>query len=356
MKVMLHGAVNQSNYGDYLFAELFYNTLKEKGIQGEFYSHPKYGISEYFAANLGYVPEPCSYKETVKECDAFVFFSGGYFIEPRKKDIFSEIKRIRHYLYPATAFMKAGKPIYVLGVGAGPFEKAPFSFMARKILNYATVITVRNEESLKCCKDFGINNEVLVTADTALVIKEYLEKEKQSVPKFETEEGKRMLLFHIDGSRQKTEKMKEVVIPATKKWLKVHPEYQLYLTADGIKNDSMYQTYESLFGENNPIILKYDDPWKLTRQIERADLVITTKLHVGIVGSALGRSVVSFPSVANKVTRFYKQIGEADRCVPLDMITMEKAYKMLETYNGQGITIPKKLIDKAKINLELLPQ
>jgi len=355
MRVMLHGAVNQSNYGDYLFAELFFHKLKEKGAKVEFYTHPKYGICEHFATNLGYVPESCSYKNTVKKCDVFVFFSGGYFIEPRKKGIAAEIKRIRQYLYPALAFMKAGKPIYVLGVGAGPFENAPYSNLARKILNYANIITVRNEESLQYCKDFGINKEIIITADTALVIKEYLDLEKQSVPKFEIEEGKRMLLFHIDGSKQKTEKMKESIIPATKKWLKVHPEYQLYLTADRVSYESLYQAYEELFIENNPIILKYDDPWKLTRQIERADLVITTKLHVGIVGSALGRSVVSFPSVPNKTLRFYKQIGEADRCVPLETITMEKAYKMLDTYNGRGIIVPKELIDKAKINLELLP-
>ncbi len=125
MNVMLHGATNQSNYGDYLFAELFFNTLKGKGVQVEFYSHPEYGISDFYARNLGYKPKPCTFKELVKKCDAFVFFSGGYFVEPRKKGIRSEIKRIQHYLYPAIAFMKAGKPIYILGVGAGPFENAP---------------------------------------------------------------------------------------------------------------------------------------------------------------------------------------------------------------------------------------
>lgn len=356
MRVMLHGAVNLSNYGDYLFAELFYNTLRKKGIEAEFYTHPKYGISSFFAKHLGYEPLTKNFREMVQKCDAFVFFSGGYFVEPRKKGFLSEAHHIHRYLYPASLFVKAGKPIYVLGVGAGPFENASFSKKAREILNYATAITVRNEESLQYCKEFGINNDIQVTADTALVIKEFLDREKQDVPRFETENGKKMLLFHIDSNAEVTAKLKEIVVPATIRFLKAHPDYQLYLAADGIKRDSHYQEYETIFAGCDPITLKYDDPWKLTRQIERADLIITTKLHVGIVGSALGRSVISFPFVPNKTIRFYKQIGEADRCVPLKEITTEKAYQMLEVYQDRMITVPQELVNKAKLNLELLPK
>lgn len=357
MRIMLHGAVNLSNYGDYLFAELFYTTLRNKGVQAEFYNHPKYGISSFFVEHLGYKPEKCSLKEMVKGCDAFVFFSGGYFVEPTKKGFLSETHHIQRYLYPASLFMKSRKPIYVMGVGAGPFdENAAFSKRAREILNYATVITVRNEESLQYCKEFGIKNDIQVTADTALVIKEFLEREKQSVPKFEAENGKKMLLFHIDSNPEVTAKLREIVVPATIRFLKAHPDYQLYLAADGIKKERHFQNYEAMFAGCDPIVLKYDDPWKLTRQIERADLIITTKLHVGIVGSALGRSVVSFPFVPNKTIRFYKQIGEADRCVPLKEITTQKAYQMLEAYQDRMITVPQELIEKAKMNLELLPK
>lgn len=355
MKVMLHGAVNLSNYGDYLFAELFYTTLRNKGVQAEFYNHPKYGISSFFAEHLGYTPKECGLKEMVKECDAFVFFSGGYFTEPSVKGLLAETHHIHRYLYPASFFMKVGKPIYALGVGAGPFKDAAFSKKARTILNYAAKVTVRNEESLRYCEEFGIRNDIQVTADTALVIREFLEKEKQNVLKFEMEEGTKMLLFHIDSNAQVTEKMREIIVPAVTRFLKEHSDYRLYLAADGVKKDRHYQDYEAMFGGFDPIVLKYDDPWKLTRQIERADLIVTTKLHVGIVGSALGRSVVSFPFVSNKTTRFYRQIGEADRCVPLSEITSEQAYQMLETYQDKTIVIPQELIDKAKLNLELLP-
>ncbi len=356
MKVMLHGAVNLSNYGDYLFAELFYKTLRNNGVDAVFYTHPKYGISSFFKKHLGYEPEDCSFRDLVKTCDAFVFFSGGYFTEPSKKVFLGETHHVHRYLYPASFFMKAGKPIYALGVGAGPFKDAAFSKKARTILNYATKITVRNEESLRYCEEFGIHNDITVTADTALVIREYLEKEKQDVPKFETEDGKKMLLFHIDSNDYVTEKLKETVVPATIGFLKQHPEYQLYLAADGVKKDWHYQRYEEMFRDCNPIVLKYDDPWILTRQIERADLIVTTKLHVGIVGSALGRSVVSFPFISNKTPRFYRQIGEAERCMPLETITEEKAYRMLEGFKDQKITVPQELIDKARLNLELLPR
>ena len=37
MRVMLHGAVNLSNYGDYIFAELFYKTLQNNGVLVDLY-------------------------------------------------------------------------------------------------------------------------------------------------------------------------------------------------------------------------------------------------------------------------------------------------------------------------------
>ena len=356
MRVMLHGAINMSNYGDYLFAELFSYALKSNGIEVEFYTHPQYGISDYFAKFLNYTPDRKHIKRVMDSCDALVFISGGYFIEPLKKRFLGEHRHVQRYLKPALYFQKANKPIYILGVGAGPFTNAAFSRKAKKIIDYAKVVTVRNSESRDFCHSFGIMREIEVTADTALLVKEYVEQEKSDVNSFGDSKGKKILLFHIDSNSEVTQKMKSTIIPATIDFLSQHDEYQLYLIADYKAKQELYDEYRKMFDGFDPIVLKYDDPWILTKQIESSSIIITTKLHVGIVGSVFGSSVLSFPFVSNKTTRFYKQIGEADRCVPLINADRKMVYSMLEKYKDKKIAIPKELIERARINLTSLPK
>ena len=355
MKVMLHGATNMSNYGDYLFAELFYNALRERSIETEFYSHPKYGVSDYFCKYLGYTPYGKTNKKMIQECDALVYISGGYFTEPRTGGLLAELQRAKRYFEPAKYFMSAHKPIYILGVGAGPFSQKLYSRRAKEIIEYSSLVTVRDAESAEYCQEFGISKSIIVTSDTALVVREYLQK-KTNVPQFLVENGKKMLLFHIDSNAEVKTRIDSIIRPAVLQFIKNNPEYQLYLTADGKKNATLYNEYELMFKEVNPVVLIYDDPWVLTRQIEKADLIITTKLHMGIVGSSLGRSVVSFPFVPQKTKRFYKQIGEADRCVSLADINQDIVLQMLERYRNERIKISDELIDRARKNLTFLPQ
>ncbi len=355
MRVMLHGAINMSNYGDYLFAELFGNAIKKFGAEVEYYAHPKYGVSDYFAKYLDYIPDRTHYKKVMEKCDALVMISGGYFIEPLRKRPFAEFRRIQRYLAPAYYFLNAGKPIYILGVGAGPFTKAAFSRKSKKILEYAKVLTVRNEESKHFCREYGIKRDIEVTADTALLLKEYMESEKSNVKPFVIPLGRKMLLFHIDPQNDVKEKMREIIIPAVKRFLDNNPDYQLYLAADGVCSNEVYGEFADMFEGYLPEILKFDDPWVFTRQLECADIIVTTKLHAGIVGSLFGRSVLSFPFVPNKTTRFYKQIGESGRCKALSEVGSAEAYSMLESYKGKGITVPAELIDRARINFAYLP-
>ena len=353
-KVMLHGATNMSNYGDYLFAEFFYRKLIDNGIEPIFYTDRKYGIGEYFSKYLNYKPTG-SLSDAYKECDALVFISGGYFVGPSSHAYFDEFKLIARYFKPAFRFMKMNKPIYVLGVGAGPFDSRPYSKKAKKVLNYAAPITVRNIESKRFCEEYGVASSIEVTADTALVVRQYLDKYKTDVPKFEIEAGKKMLLFHIDSNATVKDKFRRIIAPAVKRFLETNTEYRLYLAADGVKDEKLYSDYRQIFADMNPTVLIYDDPWVLTRQIERADLIITTKLHMGIVGSTLGSSVVSFPFIPNKTRRFYNQINESERCVPINEIAEEKVLSMLERYKDKSICVPSDLVKLASRNLELLP-
>lgn len=353
MKVLLHGATNGSNFGDYLFAELFYQALEAKGIDTFFYDAPRYGISSYFRDKLQYTKK-WSFK-SLKTTDALVYISGGYFCEIMgPHSLVAELKDIRRYLLPALWFMKKNKPIYVLGVGAGPFTNEWFSKLAIKVLNYAKVVTVRNNESAEYCKSAGITNHIEVTADTALLVKDYIDQHKKEVEDGIIEE-KKILLLHIDSNREVTQLILEKIKPAVKTFLDNHSDYCLYLAADGIKRRELYDEYKEFFADFSPKVLEYDDPWVLCKQIARADTILTTKLHVGIVACAMGTSVLSFPNVPNKTVRFYKQIGEGKRCLPLRDTCIDEVIANINRFAGIPIAIPKDLREKAQKNLDLLP-
>ena len=275
MKIMIHGAINSSNYGDFLFAAIFSDALKKNGFEVEYYSHPRYGISDFFAKYLAYSPDRKHYKTVLKTCDALVYISGGYFLS--HKQLLDEFQHDRRFLTPGMYFMKSGKPIYILGVGAGPFFKGQFSRKAKQLLQYAYALTVRNEESKDYCLSLGVKRDILVTADTALVLRDFVQNGNLEIPSYTIEPGKKMLLFHIDWNHDVKRKMKLVVVPSVINFLKAHPNYDLYLAADGRMPDSLYNEYACMFKPYSPHILKYDDPWMLTRQIASADLIITTK-------------------------------------------------------------------------------
>ena len=353
MRVMIHGAINTSNYGDFLFAAIFSNALMKCGIEVEYYSHPKYGISDFFANHLGYTPDRLHYRAVMKNCDALVYISGGYFLSHKKPmDEFTHTKR---FLTPGLFFMKNDKPIYILGIGAGPFYKGPFSKKAKQLLQYASAVTVRNDESKEYCLSLGVERDIPVTADTALVLRDYLNNTITERSWHPAEPEKKMFLFHIDCNRSVRKKLKKIAVPAIKSFLDTHKDYALYLTSDGVMPKSLYDEYATMFKPYSTHILEYDDPWVLTRQIEKADLIMTTKLHMGIVGSVFGCSVVSFPWHL-KTQRFYKQIGEKDRCVLLSEADENKVSIQLGRFEGQRITLPKELIEQAKLNLDMLPK
>lgn len=355
MKLLLHGAINLSNFGDYLFAKIFYDYIKDRGQDVDFYTHPQYGISSFFRRHLGYHMREKNCKLLMAKSDALIFIPGGYFVNSSKKGLLSQLRHIKRYLFPALYFMKKKKPIYILGVGAGPFNNSLFSCLARKIMNYATVVYVRNEESKKYCLELGVTTDIKVTTDTAILIENYMKDEPQSFSPFVKPAGQKALMLHVNGDAQTRGMMFNNVIPAIEEFLSNHTEYQLYLAADGMRMEKAYKEYAAALSKYNPISFEYDDPMQLCQRISQMDIVVTPKLHVGIVSSVLGKSVLSFPVVPQKTQRFYRQIGEQDRCIPLADVTPVEVLKLLEEKKNSYISVSSELKSLAYENLKALP-
>lgn len=161
------------------------------------------------------------------------------------------------------------------------------------------------------------------------------------------------VLLHIDSEAPGNVRVISKIIPVLKKFLKTNTEYVVALSPDQYsrsQKEALDQVARSI-NTNNIEIYPYDDPFKLCMIIQNSDLVITTKLHVGIIAAKLGRSVVSFSSYTEKIKRFYSQIGENSRTISLDEFDEKVAYEMLCKFKSQGVHLNESIIKQAENNI-----
>ncbi|MCG8498942.1 MAG: polysaccharide pyruvyl transferase family protein [Firmicutes bacterium] len=169
MKIILHGATNGSNFGDYLFADIFWHTLLSCNKDGKtlFFEFPRYGFGRFFRKELGY-----THKQTIGDVfngDMLVYFSGGYFGQ-RTSSLKESIKRLIRYMPIGIVFALRRKPILMLGVGGGPITNKLLRSAICWLMNRAAIVTVRDEETANYFKSYGVKKEIKVTSDTAQVI------------------------------------------------------------------------------------------------------------------------------------------------------------------------------------------
>lgn len=351
MKILVHGATNGSNFGDCLFAHIFYEKLNVYG-DVDFLYMPRFGMCDYL------INEIVSYKRTIydyKKADCLVYMSGGYFGDTTSS--FTEaIKRYFRYFRVAEYFIKKNKPIYVCGVGGGPINNPFLRKKIVRILNYAKKVTVRDYETAEYFKSVGVYNKIIVTTDTALTVREKLLPNIDEKLDYLLSEKKNIFL-HVYGTDKSNEELTNKILPSINKFLLKFPEkYRVFVCTDNItkKNIEDLEIFQKLEADKVP--LKYRSTWEFCSLLKRMDSVITVKLHVGIVASLFGRSVVSFPKHINKTKRFYNQIGYGDRCKLLKDCDENDTLCMIEKYIENPIHVNDELVRKAKLNLSIFDE
>lgn len=357
MNVLIHGATYTSNFGDILFAHLFYDKCRElNDCEVDFLQFPRYGICDFCRKELHYEHHMSVFSSL--KSDVLILMSGGYFGE-NEGNLINSIRRYLAYFFPARIFQLLGKPVYVLGVGGGPLSTSFLRNSAVRLLNKAKVITVRDKETKDYFIQYGVNNNIEITSDTAQVISSEMIPELKNEQELVQAVGKhKLLFFHLVPPRNSDEKLVTSVVPGIIHFLNVHPEYQLVVGTDelySIDSIKKLKCYQKL-SDKIRFIHEYRDCWQMVAFLNRVDFVVTPKLHVGIVSSTLGKSVVSFPIHLEKTQRYYRQIGEAERSVHIDSVTPDIAYSQLERYYDTPIVLSLDIRNAAKRNLERIAQ
>lgn len=347
-KVAIHGAINTPNFGDVLFARMFYKACNSKpNVEVDFIQIPRFGVGEYVRKETGYYRK-CGKFEYLKS-DALILMSGGY-LGLDNTSIYYVFHLYIRFILPALLFQMFGKPVYIIGVGGGPIDNKWLRKKIIKLIEKAKKVIVRDEETRDYFIEYGVDNNIELSTDTALGY------EKESIQEVNDDSlkslfrDKKILLLHTELSENV--KVAEKIIPSVNCFLEKHKEYGVVFAYDYPISEQLEKTdcFKRLSCETK-YAYEYTNTEQMIALINISDCIITTKLHVGIMGAYCGKSVISFPTHREKTQRFYKQIGYPERCIHFSKINDTIVLQQIEQYHNKPISIDASLITKAKSNL-----
>jgi polysaccharide pyruvyl transferase WcaK-like protein len=313
--IALHGSYYRYNFGDTLLCRLFCGWLQDVA-GGETIVVPQ--ADERNRQLIG-----ADKKGLIAANDArgLLLCGGGYFSQPGHTPQRWSLRAFRRHMWLIEAAKRKGIPYSIVGVGAGPLTVPWLRDKVRRIFDGATTVIVRDQESADFLRELGVVAPVVVAMDAAIgITRDSPIFRDQPVPEVLVKaraSGKRPLLIHT--ACHPTTREREIVEHAAD-WAAEHPEIYPIFCDDSVSRRPV--TWPKAVKEARPALngrsdhLLYDGrPEGHIALIGGVEGVVTTKLHVGIVGSALERPVISIPA-HTKTPRFYKQIGLSENCIP----------------------------------------
>ena len=162
---------------------------------------------------------------------------------------------------------------------------------------------------------------------------------------------KKLLLVHYNHDKEAMNKFAE----STKCFVEMHPDYYVIVSSDCILNyaQDYFKEFRRKYGMECSYFA-YNDPAEMTALIKLVDVVLTCKLHVGVVACTFNKSVIVAACHYEKTKRFYSQIRQQDRCIDLNKVSKETLLAMMNQYHNKKIFIEDGIIEKANRSWEIL--
>lgn len=341
MKYLLHGATNweSTNFGDFLYAYEIYRYLKKNSANKVGFFDPSDYFKKYL--NEGNTLDNICFNEA----DYFVYIPGGYFGEghnARFRD--TAVQYIRFMPFGLKA-VRTKKKLLTIGVGAGPIDRWFMKSAVKKICKNSIAVTTRDIESQKALQDIGVENvpeysDMMLAYDLISIAKET--EQIQHIKSFAG--NSKLLLVHYNHSLEALEKFAFAV----KSFISINTKYRVVVTADSIlsyEND-YFEKFSTLCG-CEVFHFIYDDPFELLKLIEMSDVILTCKLHVGVVGCMFDKAVICAAEHPEKTIRFYDLIERPQNCISLYDSTADQINEKLNCLCEIPLSIPKTETEKA---------
>jgi polysaccharide pyruvyl transferase WcaK-like protein len=270
---------------------------------------------------------------------ALVYGGGGYFGEPNSGRTFWALRNTWRHMPVGLIARLRGIPIAISGVGAGPLSSGLARRLFVRLFRWSGAVAVRDVESRDYMAQYGVEaDRMVVTADAALSLDE---SDVTAVALAEASQKLRGLpgTWRIGFNVAHSIRLRgmDPLLDDLRTFAARHPQasFVFFLDEGAGRGESYHVGRMAREIERRvaapAVVVPYRDPDQVLGVIKALDLVITTKLHVGIVACALGTSVLAFPA-HQKTRRFYEQIGAADRCLTLDHLAPGDALAQLERF------------------------
>lgn len=331
-KVALHGSYFGYNFGDTLLCALFCNWLK---------LHPETRVVLPLASrrNMQLIGADARGIIAFLSCRTLVLCGGGYFGDAGSYSLKWSVRNyLRHFLIAEVALLLR-KRIVVLGTGVGPISSAFLRRRLRRIINRSECVIVRDQESHDFLKQLCVSVTPQVDVDAAMYLsRSFFADEPRDVPnEIDRKNPIRVVAVHLTNFGATVwDEMAVVLVDFFAK----NPHLTPLLITDSAPRLGRVAAQDKASDRLKQLIpsavqINYDgDPRILCQLLDRVDLVVTNKLHVGIVSLVLGKNVISVPQHV-KTPRFYRQIGMPDICVVEDVSSGLR--KLLERWIRNGL-------------------
>lgn len=311
MKVLLHGYLYTQNFGDILYAKMTYNKCLEKNYECGFLS----STSDDFRIDpkvLNELDNPnVALMSDIDEYDCLVMYGGGTFYQYMEDGY----RRFLRFIFPILYFLKQNKPVYILCCEFNNICTKWLEPYLKYIVDNVTVCNCRNKQSYEYLKSLGCTKMNLI--DDII-----LDVDKPNVGE------KRQVLVHI-YHKYLTKITKKIIIPAIKDTL---PNYDIVFMCD--ENSDIESGELQKYGK----CYNYKSTNDILTLIAESKIIITTKLHIGVVGVAFDKSVVCY-SNNTKARNFYQDINELNRWNLIDKIKYNDIVEKLKMYENVPIRL-----------------
>lgn len=360
--ISLHGSYYPNNFGDVLILAIQANWIKEIS-KGEV-------VLPYATKVYRDTIKPSSLrgKDGIKKSEKLVYGAGGYLGETPKNKWMWGFKFFKKHVLPAELAIKNNIEYALIGPGVGPLTNILTRKEVVRICKNSSVITVRDEESKEFLVKYGVSEKKInVTVDVALSIsnKDIPIDSINRIDKiFSNVKGKKYG-FHmgVDVDSPIYGDQVKILFEESIRFVNENPKIMPVLIID---NDNPQQNKAVEYMKNkinkDCIIYKHEYIWDTTALLGKLDMVLTNKLHVGIVSYALNTNCIALP-YHPKTIRFYKQINREDLCIPLTDLKINNIYNLLikstkeavvEEWNRDREVYLPQLRKKALLNKKIL--
>ena len=311
MTIAVHGSYFGYNFGDTLLCRLFSNWVHDAGETTVLPLASEGNRKIIGAERKGVL--------ATSGARGLVFCGGGYFSQPAENVKSWSRRAYMRHIWLGEAALARGTPYVILGVGAGPMTQPWLRARVARVFEGAQEVVVRDDESYAFLRELGVQRPITVAMDAALGVGDgaVQASDPPAVLIEARKSAQNVLLLHTNAYPNEGELD---VIRTGLAWAATQPSVAVILASDSVGRKRPIK-WPALLSKEFPelanrthIALYNGSPDSLVSLLGQVDGIMTTKLHVGIVGTALERPVISVPR-HTKTPRFYRQIGISNTCV-----------------------------------------